>query len=269
MVLVQVRNRLCHCRPRRIRQHGIPDRRTQGLGDCDGDLVDRRRVHGDAMVGLGTGQRRAMTRNNRSARTVTHPRPTASMRNRGHAAAGPVRGRADRRRAPRRSGCDQAAASSCSVRPKARSGAGAGAFQLHRIISVPERLGERLQQIRRSAAAGSVKWSGPSAGGSPRPGAAWASRSCADSACRKASYGSNRALVQHGARAVRIVERQHRRFHEHVGGAEAARMLRIAFDLDRAPIDRSHDDATPIPDSVSVVANFKGSPGTMRSGIVT
>ncbi len=57
--------------------------------------------------------------------------------------------------------------------------------------------------------------------------------------------GSYRAVVQHRARAVGIVERQHRGFREHVGGAEARRMARIAFDLDRTSIHRGDDHAPP------------------------
>ena len=47
-------------------------------------------------------------------------------------------------------------------------------------------------------------------------------------------------------RAVRIVERQHRGFGEHVGCAETSRMARIAVDLDRPAFDRGDDDAAAV-----------------------
>ena len=49
-------------------------------------------------------------------------------------------------------------------------------------------------------------------------------------------------VFENGSRAVGIVQRQHRGLGEYVGRAEARRMPRIAFDLDRASVDRGDDD---------------------------
>src|SRR5579883_230111 len=57
-------------------------------------------------------------------------------------------------------------------------------------------------------------------------------------------FRCNDSALQNGARAIRVVEREHRGFGKYVGRAEAGRVLRIAFDLDRASVDRTHDHAS-------------------------
>ena len=49
-----------------------------------------------------------------------------------------------------------------------------------------------------------------------------------------------------GARAIRIVQREHGRFGENIRCAEACRMPRISFDLDRAAFDGGDDNAASV-----------------------
>ena len=58
--------------------------------------------------------------------------------------------------------------------------------------------------------------------------------------------GLDAAFAVRGFRAVGIVERQHRRFGEDVGRADACRVTCIAVDLDRPAFDGCHDDAAAI-----------------------
>ena len=84
-----------------------------------------------------------------------------------------------------------------------------------------------------SARPASARSRSPSGCGSPAPFFKPATSRAPGKRREEVSPSADVPVLQHGLRAVRIVERQDARLHESIGRAEARRMLGIAFDLGR------------------------------------
>ena len=159
-----------------------------------------------------------------------------------------ARARADRRRAsaPRRH--RRCAAAAVSGVPKAQAAPAPRASSDHRArrsTSAPAESRFSRSSICRSSVGEVI-----AAGEMRRPAPCRASSRasiCRCSAPRKGVPGRRSCpCVARRLRAVGIVERHDRGFGEHVGRAEARRMARVAFDLDRPSVDRGRQHAAAV-----------------------